>query len=149
MRMLLVTLLAFTVALPLRTAMSTSAVSTPVVDASAHSTLRGETESEAGNDDTVAVQLTVLGIVIGAVFLLGSAAYILRWKLGRTAYTPPTDTGSPLTSGAVARAQPTRPIAPRPSHRPADPRATMPSFVKSLRHQSSASPPSPCNSSDG
>ena len=49
------------------------------------------TESE--DDDRVVVQLVVLGIVIATVFVIGTAAFGLRWKLGRTAYTPPPDVG--------------------------------------------------------
>lgn len=45
------------------------------------------------DDDVVEVQLVVLGIVIGTVFVLGSAAFLLRRRLGLTAYTPPADTG--------------------------------------------------------
>lgn len=47
----------------------------------------------ADDDDRVEVQLIVLGVVLVTVFGVGTAAYVLRWKLGRTAYTPPTDTG--------------------------------------------------------
>ncbi len=45
------------------------------------------------DDDRVEVQLLVLGIVIGTVFVLGTGAYLLRRKLGLTAYTPPVDSG--------------------------------------------------------
>jgi hypothetical protein len=57
--------------------------------------LTGEVSTTASDDDddTVAVQLVVLGIVIATVFVIGTAAYGLRWKLGRTEYTPPPDVG--------------------------------------------------------
>lgn len=45
------------------------------------------------DDDRVEVQLIVLGVVLVTVFGLGTVAYVLRWKLGRTAYTPPGDSG--------------------------------------------------------
>lgn len=45
------------------------------------------------DDDVVEVQLVVLGIVIGTVFVLGTAAYLLRRRLGLTAYSPPADNG--------------------------------------------------------
>lgn len=44
-------------------------------------------------DDRVEVQLLVFGTVVLVVFVLGTGAYLLRRKLGLTAYTPPTDTG--------------------------------------------------------
>ncbi len=50
-------------------------------------------ELPSENDDTVAVQLTVLGIVLGAVFVAGTGAYLLRRRLGLTAYTRPADSG--------------------------------------------------------
>lgn len=50
-------------------------------------------ETAGSGDDRVEVQLIVLGVVLVTVFGLGTGAYLLRWKLGRTAYTPPTDTG--------------------------------------------------------
>lgn len=46
-----------------------------------------------GADDVVEVQLVVLGVVIAAVFVVGTLGYLLRWRLGRTAYTPPADSG--------------------------------------------------------
>lgn len=45
------------------------------------------------DDDRVEVQLLVLGTVIVTVFILGTGAYLLRRKLGLTAYTPPADSG--------------------------------------------------------
>jgi|CXWL01.1.fsa_nt_gi hypothetical protein len=50
-------------------------------------------EAAKNGDDRVEVQLVVLGVVLVTVFGLGTGAYLLRWKLGRTAYAPPTDTG--------------------------------------------------------
>lgn len=52
-----------------------------------------EDEAAGGDDDVVEVQLVVLGIVIGTVFVLGTGAYLLRRRLGLTAYTPPADSG--------------------------------------------------------
>jgi hypothetical protein len=45
------------------------------------------------DDDRVEVQLAVLGAVILTVFVLGTGAYLLRRRLGLTAYTPPKDAG--------------------------------------------------------
>jgi hypothetical protein len=46
------------------------------------------------NDDTrVEVQLVVLGIVIGTVFVAGSGAYLLRKRLGLVAPPPEQDAG--------------------------------------------------------
>ena len=50
-------------------------------------------ETAESGDDRVEVQLIVLGVVLVTVFGLGTGGYLLRRKLGRTAYTPPTDTG--------------------------------------------------------
>lgn len=52
-----------------------------------------EDEAASGDEDVVEVQLVVLGIVIGTVFVLGTGAYLLRRRLGLTAYTPPADSG--------------------------------------------------------
>ena len=93
MRSLLIIMLFLATALSLRAAAATHAASTPIVNAPLHTEFHSQTPPDAADDDTVAVQLTVLGIVIGTVFVLGSAAYVLRVKLGRTIYTPPTDTG--------------------------------------------------------
>jgi hypothetical protein len=46
-------------------------------------------EDGDGEDDTVNVQLVVFGIVGGFVFLLLPLGYLLRRRLGLTAYTPP------------------------------------------------------------
>ena len=46
-----------------------------------------------GNGDTVAIQLSVLGVVLATVFVAGTGAYLLRRRLGLTAYTPPKDSG--------------------------------------------------------
>ncbi len=93
MRALLVTLLVLIAVLSLRTSTITNAAAAPVVNAPAPTISHGQDAADVNDDDTVAVQLIVLGIVFGTVFVLGSAAYVLRVKLGRTAYTPPTDTG--------------------------------------------------------
>ena len=45
------------------------------------------------DDDRVEVQLLVLGTVVVVVFVLGTGAYLLRRRLGLTAYTPPADAG--------------------------------------------------------
>jgi hypothetical protein len=50
-------------------------------------------ELPSENDDRVEVQLTVLGIALGMVFVAGTAAYLLRRRLGLTAYAPPKDSG--------------------------------------------------------
>lgn len=50
-------------------------------------------DAVADDDDRVEVQLVVLGVVLVTVFGLGTAAYLLRRKLGHTAYTPPADSG--------------------------------------------------------
>ncbi|MBI5287453.1 MAG: hypothetical protein HY873_00605 [Chloroflexi bacterium] len=49
--------------------------------------------ASSGNDDTVAIQLSVLGAVLATVFVVGTGAYLLRRRLGLTAYTPPKDSG--------------------------------------------------------
>lgn len=50
-------------------------------------------EAAGEDDDVVEVQLVVLGIVIGTVFVVGTGAFLLRRRLGLTAYTPPADSG--------------------------------------------------------
>lgn len=52
-----------------------------------------DVDIDGDEDDVLEVQLLVLGVVIGVVFVLGTGAYLLRRKLGLTAYTPPADTG--------------------------------------------------------
>jgi hypothetical protein len=51
----------------------------------------GSTGGDDGDDDTVNVQLVVLGIVGGVVFLLLPLGYLFRRQQGLTAYTPPAD----------------------------------------------------------
>lgn len=46
------------------------------------------------NDDTrVEVQLVVLGIAVGTVFVVGSGVYVLRKRLGLVAAPPEQDAG--------------------------------------------------------
>lgn len=73
-------------------------VARPVVasDATAAPGLASPSGQQAvdDNDDTrVEVQLVVLGIAIGAVFVLGTGAYILRKKLGLVPPPPEEDPG--------------------------------------------------------
>lgn len=64
-------------------------VSTGTVAQASHSGV----DLDGDEDDVLEVQLLVLGVVIGTVFVLGTGAYLLRRKLGLTEYTPPADTG--------------------------------------------------------
>jgi hypothetical protein len=50
-------------------------------------------EIDDNDDDVLEVQVIVLGVVMGSVFVLGTAAWLLRRRLGLTAYTPPADDG--------------------------------------------------------
>jgi hypothetical protein len=50
----------------------------------------GET-TDSEDDETVNVQLVVLAVVGGVVFLLLPLGYLLRRRLGLTAYTPPAE----------------------------------------------------------
>jgi hypothetical protein len=52
-----------------------------------------ENGPDQSDDDVVEVQLVVLGIVIGTVFVLGTGAFLLRRRLGLTTYEPPANTG--------------------------------------------------------
>lgn len=47
--------------------------------------------ADEGDDDTVDVQLLVLAVVGGAVFVLLPLGYLLRRRLGKTEYTPPPE----------------------------------------------------------
>lgn len=69
-------------------AASDDAIAAPVAQGS-----YGGVDLDDDDDDVFEVQLLVLGVVIGTVFVLGTGAYLLRRKLGLTAYTPPADTG--------------------------------------------------------
>jgi hypothetical protein len=46
---------------------------------------------EPDEDEGRNVQLVVIGLVVGAVFVVLPLGYLLRKRLGRTAYTPPPD----------------------------------------------------------
>jgi hypothetical protein len=48
-------------------------------------------EDAGDDDDTVDVQLVVLASIVGIIFILLPLGYLLRRRLGLTAYTPPAD----------------------------------------------------------
>ena len=91
MRVLLIGLILVMTGLTVRTANVAAAEREPGVRPVGVS--RGVDVDGDEDDDRVEVQLVVLGVVIGTVFVLGTGAWLLRRKLGLTAYTPPADSG--------------------------------------------------------
>ena len=90
MRLLLIALIVtFAAAVPWRGAQAAGLAH----DAPAPAVSAQEEGAGPENEDTVEVQLVVLGVVLSGVFVAGTGAYLLRRKLGLTAYTPPQDSG--------------------------------------------------------
>jgi len=91
MRLLLIALvLTIAVAVPVRGAQAAGVAHEAPLPATAAQEGEG---AAPGNGDTVAIQLSVLGVVLATVFVAGTGAFLLRRRLGLTAYTPPKDSG--------------------------------------------------------
>lgn len=88
MRVMLLVVAVLACAMTFAVAAPTDAASVPLVDgsAAAHRQLQQPVDQHDGS--RVEVQLLVAGIVAGLVVGVGTGAYLLRRKLGLTAYSP-------------------------------------------------------------
>lgn len=76
-----------------RTGAAQAAVDAPAPQSETVAAAGVDIDIDDDDDNVFEVQLVVLGIVIASVFVLGTGAWLLRRKLGLTAYTPPADSG--------------------------------------------------------